>query len=72
MATVLYARVSTTDQTLEHQRIQAEAAGFNLDCVITDHGVSGGGGIALDAHKSSTSTLLVRLSSRRRTWIPST
>ena len=26
--TVLYARVSTTDQTLDHQRTQAEAAGF--------------------------------------------
>ena len=41
MATVLYARVSTADQTLDHQRTQAEAAGFKLDRVITDHGVSG-------------------------------
>ena len=41
MATVLYARVSTTDQTLEHQRTQAEAAGFKLDRVVADHGVSG-------------------------------
>ncbi|MBZ9806949.1 recombinase family protein [Mesorhizobium sp. ESP-6-2] len=39
--TVLYARVSTADQTLEHQRKQAEAAGFKLDQVIADHGVSG-------------------------------
>jgi DNA invertase Pin-like site-specific DNA recombinase len=28
MATVLYARVSTVDQTIEHQRTQAEKAGF--------------------------------------------
>jgi len=41
MATVLYARVSTADQTLEHQRTQAEAAGFKFDRVIADHGVSG-------------------------------
>lgn len=41
MATILYARVSTADQTLEHQRIQAEKAGFRLDAVIADHGVSG-------------------------------
>jgi len=41
MATVLYARVSTADQTLAHQRTQAEAAGFKLDRVVADHGVSG-------------------------------
>jgi putative DNA-invertase from lambdoid prophage Rac len=41
MATILYARVSTADQTLDHQRIQAELAGFKLDQVIADHGVSG-------------------------------
>lgn len=41
MATVLYARVSTKDQTLEHQRIQAEAAGFRIDHELADHGVSG-------------------------------
>lgn len=39
--TVMYARVSTADQTLAHQRSQAEAAGFRLDEVIADHGVSG-------------------------------
>lgn len=39
--TILYARVSTTDQTLDHQRSQAEAAGFVIDEVIADHGVSG-------------------------------
>src|SRR5664279_2892679 len=41
MATILYARVSTTDQTLEHQRTHAEAAGFKFDQVLADHGVSG-------------------------------
>nr|RDS94495.1 recombinase family protein [Cereibacter sphaeroides f. sp. denitrificans] len=39
--TVLYARVSTADQTLSHQRTQAEAAGFVIDEVVADHGVSG-------------------------------
>lgn len=39
--TVLYARVSTADQTLDHQRTQAEAAGFRIDQVVADHGVSG-------------------------------
>jgi DNA invertase Pin-like site-specific DNA recombinase len=41
MATILYARVSTADQTLEHQRTQAEQAGFRLDVVLKDDGVSG-------------------------------
>ena len=41
MKTVLYARVSTAEQTLEHQRTQAEAAGFKIDEVVADHGVSG-------------------------------
>ena len=39
--TILYARVSTADQTLDHQRTQAEAAGFVIDEVLADHGVSG-------------------------------
>ncbi|MGO8501740.1 recombinase family protein [Rhizobium leguminosarum] len=39
--TLLYARVSTIDQTLDHQRTQAEKAGFVIDEVIADHGVSG-------------------------------
>ena len=39
--TILYARVSTADQNLDHQRIQAEAAGFEIDEVVADHGVSG-------------------------------
>jgi putative DNA-invertase from lambdoid prophage Rac len=41
MATVLYARVSTSEQTIDHQRTQAEKAGFKLDQVIWDEGVSG-------------------------------
>lgn len=41
MTTVLYARVSTADQTIAHQRSQAEAAGFTIDEVIADEGVSG-------------------------------
>ena len=39
--TILYARVSTTEQTLEHQIEQARKAGFEIDDVIEDHGVSG-------------------------------
>jgi DNA invertase Pin-like site-specific DNA recombinase len=41
MATILYARVSTTEQYIGHQRSQAEAAGFRIDEVIADQGVSG-------------------------------
>jgi putative DNA-invertase from lambdoid prophage Rac len=41
MATILYARVSTREQTLDHQREQAERAGFVIDETIADHGVSG-------------------------------
>lgn len=41
MKTVLYARVSTTDQTIGHQKTQAEQAGFTIDEVISDDGVSG-------------------------------
>ncbi|KRA96528.1 recombinase [Devosia sp. Root685] len=39
--TILYSRVSTTDQNLDHQLTQAESAGFKVDEVIADHGVSG-------------------------------
>ena len=39
--TVLYARVSTSDQTISHQITQAEAAGFVIDEVVADHGASG-------------------------------
>jgi putative DNA-invertase from lambdoid prophage Rac len=38
---VLYARVSTTDQTTAHQVTQAKAAGFKIDKVVSDEGVSG-------------------------------
>ncbi|MGN7869417.1 recombinase family protein [Paracoccus sp. 22332] len=41
MRTILYARVSTRDQTAAHQLTQAEAAGFKVDEVVTDEGVSG-------------------------------
>ena len=41
MTTIFYARVSTSEQTVEHQRTQAEAAGFLFDQVVTDNGVSG-------------------------------
>lgn len=41
MTTILYARVSTADQNPSHQKAQAEAAGFTIDEVIADHGVSG-------------------------------
>jgi len=41
MHTILYARVSTTDQTISHQRTHAEAAGFAFDEVVSDEGVSG-------------------------------
>ncbi len=41
MTTVLYCRVSTVDQTVDHQRTQAEQAGFRLDLILADHGVSG-------------------------------
>lgn len=41
MRTVLYARVSTADQTSAHQRKQAEGAGFRVDDVVVDEGVSG-------------------------------
>ena len=39
--TVLYARLSTAEQTIAHQRTQAETAGFVIDDVIEDEGVSG-------------------------------
>jgi putative DNA-invertase from lambdoid prophage Rac len=39
--TILYARVSTAEQNLDHQKQQAEAAGFKIDKVVADNGVSG-------------------------------
>jgi putative DNA-invertase from lambdoid prophage Rac len=41
MATILYARVSTAEQTIEHQLAHARAAGFTIDEVVADNGVSG-------------------------------
>jgi putative DNA-invertase from lambdoid prophage Rac len=41
MTTILYARVSTAEQNISHQKVQAEAAGFVVDEVVADHGVSG-------------------------------
>jgi putative DNA-invertase from lambdoid prophage Rac len=41
MTTILYARVSTSNQTTTHQKTQAEAAGFKIDRVVADEGVSG-------------------------------
>lgn len=41
MQTILYARVSTADQTITHQETQARAAGFAIDAVVADDGVSG-------------------------------
>ena len=39
--TILYCRVSTAEQTIQTQRKQAEDAGFKIDQVIEDHGMSG-------------------------------
>lgn len=41
MQTIFYARVSTSEQTLDHQVKQAEAQGFKFDAVVSDNGVSG-------------------------------
>src|ERR1700748_3131197 len=41
MATIFYARVSTVEQNIDHQLSQARAAGFVIDDVIADNGVSG-------------------------------
>src|SRR5215467_6630933 len=41
MAVILYARVSTAEQMVEHQEAQARAAGFAIDDVVADNGVSG-------------------------------
>lgn len=38
---ILYARVSIVDQTIGHQRTQAEAAGFTIDEVVAAHELSG-------------------------------
>jgi putative DNA-invertase from lambdoid prophage Rac len=41
MRTILYARVSTAEQNIGIQRTQAEQAGFAIDEVVADDGVSG-------------------------------
>jgi putative DNA-invertase from lambdoid prophage Rac len=41
MQTVLYCRVSSADQTIAHQETHATAAGFKIDQVVSDEGVSG-------------------------------
>jgi DNA invertase Pin-like site-specific DNA recombinase len=41
MRTILYARVSTAEQNIAIQRTQAEQAGFAIDEVVADDGVSG-------------------------------
>src|SRR5262249_36078614 len=41
MAIILYARVSTAEQTIEHQLAHAKSAGFTIDEVVADNGVSG-------------------------------
>jgi DNA invertase Pin-like site-specific DNA recombinase len=41
MAVILYARVSTAEQTIDHQLAHARAAGFAIDEVVADNGVSG-------------------------------
>jgi DNA invertase Pin-like site-specific DNA recombinase len=41
MAIILYARVSTAEQTIEHQLAHATGAGFAIDEVVADNGTSG-------------------------------
>ena len=41
MKTILYCRVSTSDQTLDHQVTHARAAALAIDEVVSDNGVSG-------------------------------
>ncbi|MHC2841706.1 MULTISPECIES: recombinase family protein [Bradyrhizobium] len=41
MATILYGRVSTIEQTSDHQLTQAKAAGFKIDDAVFDNGTSG-------------------------------
>src|SRR5216684_4672740 len=41
MAVILYARVSTVEQNIEHQLAHATSAGFAIEEVVADNGVSG-------------------------------
>lgn len=43
MKTILYARVSTAEQEVSHQQTQAVQAGFQIDRVLADVGISGVG-----------------------------
>ena len=70
--TFFYARVSTAEQCSEHQVQQALAAGYKIDEVITDHGISGvntlfsnrpGGKRLLDKVRAAD-TILVRHTDR--------
>ena len=48
--TVLYARTSSAEQTIKHQTDQAIKAGFTLDDVIEDEGISGVQVLLADRH----------------------
>ena len=39
--TVLYAKTSSSEQTIDHQRLMAEQAGFEIDDIIEDIGMLG-------------------------------
>ena len=41
MTNILYARVSTIEQTIDHQLAHARSAGLVIDDVVSDNGVSG-------------------------------
>ena len=41
MATIFYGRVSTIEQTVDHQLTHAQAAGFKVDDAVFDNGASG-------------------------------
>ena len=40
MATILYGRVSTIEQTADHQLTQAKAAGFKINEAVFDNGTT--------------------------------
>jgi putative DNA-invertase from lambdoid prophage Rac len=69
MATILYARVSTVEQKVEHQEAQARAAGFAIDDVVPiracrafTSALSGGpkGGACSTSYGPVTDVLVVR------------
>ena len=41
MTVIFYARVSTSEQSLDHQVTQARSTGYDIDEVLADHGISG-------------------------------